>query len=71
MTSIEFKNSVIFLYSGKNIDEELELSVIIGKDKINKIKILVYLLENLINNKSIIKSKYIICIKVEKIQNIN
>jgi len=57
------KNSVIFLYSGQNIDEELKISEIMEKDKIDKIKILVYSLNNLNNNKSIIKSKYIICPK--------
>ena len=31
------KNSVIFLYSGNLIDEELKLSEIIGKDKIDSL----------------------------------
>jgi len=54
------KNSVIFLYSGNKNNEELKLSEIIGKEK----KILVIDLKNDINNnKSIIKSKYIICPK--------
>ena len=54
------KNSVIFLYSGNKIDEELKLSEIIGKEK----KILVIDLKDYINNnKSIIQSKYIICPK--------
>ena len=57
------KNSVIFLYSGNIIDEELKLSEIIGKDKKDKIKILVNSLDNINDNKSIIKSKYIICPK--------
>ena len=54
------KNSVIFLYSGNLIDEELKLSEIIGKVKKDKIKILVNSLDNINNNNSIIKSNYII-----------
>ena len=64
-TSIN-KNSVIFLYSGNIIDEELNLSEIIGNDKIEKIRILVYSLDVINNNKSIIKSKYIICPKCKE-----
>ena len=60
------KNSVIFLYSGNIIDEELKLSEIIGKDKIDKISILVNSLDDINNNKSIIKSKYIICPKCKE-----
>ena len=63
------KNSVIFLYSGNIIDEELKLSEIIEKDKKDKkekIKILVNSLDNINNNKSIIKSKYIICPKCKE-----
>ena len=60
------KNSVIFLYSGNIIDEELKLSEIIGKDKKDKIKILVNSLDNINDNKSIIKSKYIICPKCKE-----
>jgi len=55
------KSSVIFLYSGNIINEELKLSEIIGKDKKDKIKILVNSLDNINDNKSIIKSEYIIC----------
>jgi len=64
-TSIK-KNSVIFLYSGNIIDEELNLSEIIGNDKIEKIRILVYSLDKINNNKSIIKSEYIICPKCKE-----
>jgi len=64
-TSIN-KSSVIFLYSGYIINEELKLSEIVGKDKIDKINILVYSIDNIINNKSKIKSKYIICPKCEE-----
>ena len=61
-TSID-KNSGIFLYSGNRIDEELKLSEIIEENKNEKIQILVNSLDNINNNKSIIKSKYIICSK--------
>ena len=58
-TSID-KNSVIFLHSGKKIDEELKILEIIGNKK--EIKILVLDSKEDINkNKSIIKLKYIIC----------
>ena len=57
------KNSVIFLYSGNKINEELKLSEIIGKEEKDKIKILVYSKDDINNNKSIIKSNYIICPK--------
>ena len=60
------KNSVIFLYSGNIIDEELKLSEIIEKDKIDKIAILVNSLDDINNNKSIIKSKFIICPKCKE-----
>jgi len=60
------KNSVIFLYSGNIINDELKLSEIIGKDKIDKMRILVYSLDNINNNKIIIKSKYIICPKCKE-----
>jgi len=59
LISLIDKNSVIFLYSGNFIDEELKLSEIIEKEKLDKIKILVYSIDNINNNKSIIKSKYI------------
>ena len=55
------KNSVIFLYSGNIINEELKLSEIIGEHEKDKIKILVNSLDYINNNKSTIKSEYIIC----------
>ena len=55
------KSSVVFLYSGNIINEELKLSEIIGKDKKDKIKILVNSLDNINNNNSLKKSEYIIC----------
>jgi len=56
------KNSVNFFYSGNKINEELELQEIIGNEE--KIKILVLdSKEDINNNKSLIKSKYIICPK--------
>ena len=58
-TSID-KNSIIFLYSGNIINEELQLSEMIGKDE-EGIKILVVNLKDISNYKSIIKSNYIIC----------
>ena len=67
-TSID-KNSVIFLYSGNIIDEQLKLSEIIERDKKDikdKIKILVNSLDNINNNKSLVKSKYIICPKCKE-----
>ena len=61
------KNSLIFLYSGKLVDEELRLHEMIGKEKINKIIILVYSKYNLNDtHASIIKSKYIICPKCKE-----
>jgi len=54
------KNSLIFTYSGNIINEELKLYEFLGEEKKDKIKILVNsIMKN--NNKSIIKSKYIIC----------
>ena len=54
------KNSVIFLYSGNKIDEELKLLEMIGNKE--EIKILVLDSKEDINeNKSIIQLKYIIC----------
>ena len=55
-TSIN-KTSVIFLYSGNVINEELKLSEIIGKEEKDKIKIIVVDSEedNINNNKSKIK----------------
>jgi len=60
------KNLVLFLYSGKIIDEELKLYEIIEKDNKDKIKILVNSLDNINDNKSLIKSKYIICPKCKE-----
>jgi len=60
------KSSVIFLYSGNIINEDLKLSEIIGKDEKDKIKILVNSLDNINNNKTIIKSEYIICPKCKE-----
>ena len=60
------KNSVTFLYSGNIIKEELKLSELIEKDKIDKIKILVVSLDNINKNNSIIKSEYIICPKCKE-----
>ena len=61
------KNTLIFLYSGKLIDEELKLYEIIGKEKINKIIILVHSKNNINDTYiSIIKSKYIICPKCKE-----
>ena len=65
-TSIN-KNSVVFLYSGNIINEELKLSEIIGKEKKDKVNILVVdSKDNIDNNKIKIKSKYIICPKCEE-----
>ena len=65
-TSIN-KNSFLFLYSGNIINEELKISEIIGKEKKNKIKILVVdSKDNIDNNESKIKSKYIICPKCQE-----
>ena len=61
------KNSVIFLYSGNIINEELKLSEIIGKEEKDKIKIIVVdSKDNIDNNKLKIKSKYIICPKCQE-----
>jgi len=61
------KNTLIFLYSGKSIDEELRLCEMIGKEKDNKIKILVYSIYDINDTyASIIKSKYIICPKCKE-----
>ena len=62
------KSSVIFLYSGNIINEELKLSEIIGKEEKDKIKIIVVDSEedNKNNNKSKIKSRYIICPKCKE-----
>ena len=55
------KNLLLFLYSGKAIDEELKLSEIISEEEKDKMQtIVVYSKDNIVN-KSIIKSKYIIC----------
>ena len=59
------KNLLIFLYSGNIINEELQLSEMIGKDE-EGIKILVVNLKDISNYKSIIKSKYIICPQCEE-----
>jgi len=61
MKSLIDKNSIMFLYSGNKINEELKLSDIIGKEEKDKIKILVYSKDSNNNNNTIKKSKYIIC----------
>ena len=61
------KNSVIFLYSGNIINEEIKLSELIGKEEKDKIKIIVVnSKDNIDNNKSLEKSKYIICPKCKE-----
>jgi len=55
------RNSVFFLYSGNIINEELNLYELIGKEKKDTIKILVNPINNINDNESIKKSKYIIC----------
>ena len=64
-SSIE-KNSVTFLYSGNKINEELQLSEMIGKEEKNEIEIKILDKNDESsrnNNKLITKSKYIICPK--------
>ena len=55
------KNLLLFLYSGKTIDEELKLSEIVSKEEIDKIQTILVCSKDNIDNKTIIKSKYIIC----------
>ena len=55
------KNSVIFLYSGNIINEEMKLSDIKDINKLKEIKILVYSNNEINKEKVIINSKYIIC----------
>ena len=55
------KNSICYLYNGDKIDEELDLEKIINDNNINKIKILVNLINKENNNSKFIKSKDIIC----------
>ena len=55
------KNSIIFLYNGDKIIEELTLENTIKDKNINKIKILVELINDNKKRKNIIKSKNIIC----------
>jgi len=62
------KNSVYFLYKGEKINENLSLNLIanVNNNKINKINILVNSIDinsDINKNKSIIKSKDIICQK--------
>ena len=72
-------NSLIFLYSGNSIDDEdITLSKLLGENKVEeiekmkengiveKITILVYPIDDLDDNKQIIKSKYIICPKCKE-----
>ena len=55
------KNTLLFLYSGKVINEELKLSELITKEEIDKIQILVLDSGKSINDKALIKSEFIIC----------
>jgi len=55
------KNLVYYLYNGDKINEELTLEQIINNNNINKIKILVNLINEEINKNTIIRSKNIIC----------
>ena len=66
-------NSVYFLYKGGKINEELSINKIvnINDEQINKINILVNLIDiNSDKNKSIIKSKDIICPKCRELAKI-
>ena len=65
------KNLIYFLYSGNKINEELTLNEIIGKNNINKIKILVNKIEKSEKKDKIIKSNNIICPKCGEISLIN
>ena len=64
-------NSVYFLYSGNKINEELILKEIIGKNEVNKIKILVDTIKKQEEKDIIIKSNNIICPKCGEISLIN
>ena len=55
------KNSIYYLYNGDKINEELTFDKIVNDKNINKIKILVYLINEELNKNNIIKSKNIIC----------
>ena len=55
------KNSIYYLYNGDKINEELTFEKLVNNDNINKISILVNLIDDEINRNNIIKSKNIIC----------
>ena len=55
------KKSLLFLYSGNIINEELKLYELMGEEKKDEIKILLNKKFNNDNNNSLIKSNYIIC----------
>ena len=57
----ENKNLIYYLYNGDKINKELTLESVINDKNINKIKILVNLIDEEININAIIKSKNIIC----------
>jgi len=54
-------NSVFYLYKGKQINEELKLEEIIGKDDINNINILINSIDKTKVNNTIINSKFVKC----------
>ena len=55
------KNLIYYLYNGNKVNEELTLEQIINDININKIKILVSLINEEVNKNIFIKSKNIIC----------
>ena len=55
------KNSIYYLYNGDKINEQLTFDKIVNDKNINKIKILVYLINEELNMNNITKSKNIIC----------
>ena len=59
-------NLIYYLYNGGKVNEELTFEQILNNENINKIKILVNLINNEINKNKIIKSKYIICPKCKE-----
>ena len=60
------KNSIMFLYSGNIVDQDLKLSEMIGNEEANKITILVFSKDNINECKTLEKSKYIICPKCKE-----
>ena len=55
------RNRIYYLYNGELINEELTFDKIVNDKNINKIKILVYLINEELNKNNLVKSNKIIC----------